>query len=250
MIHLVAEAFRKGFQAGRRNLAAMLALEAAMALVVALYYFWPATRPFFAELAALQHRGGVLAGAIGSALAGGLLSEISAVYFLDGGRWTYRHLENTAFKLALFSLSGALVYEFYQMQAVWFGDGPSWRIVLPKVLADQFGYSFLWSVPSQTLFTRWHTLGYSWRKTWDELKTTLVTERMLPVLVANWMFWIPGLFFIYAMPLNLQMPLALFGTAIWSLLLTSAAREPNRLPTGTVQDLIAPETEIAAPSAE
>ena len=234
----LAEACHKSLRAGRRNLPAMLALEGAMGAVVALYYGCAAAGPFFARLAAWQHAGGFLAASVSSAFAGGFLSEFSAVYFLDGGRWTRAHLENMAFKLALFFSSGGLVYEFYHLQAFWFGDGVAWSIILPKILVDQFGYTVFWATPYQTLLTRWHALGFSGRKLWGELKSDLITRRMLPVLITNWMFWIPGVCLIYALPLNLQMPLAIFATAIWGLLLTAAVREPHPLPTATVEDLL------------
>ena len=47
---------------------------------------------------------------------------------------------------------------------------------------------------------------------------------MLPVLITNWMFWIPGVTLVYSMPLILQMPINIFATAIWSLLLAGLAK--------------------------
>jgi hypothetical protein len=219
----------------------MLALEAVMAAVVAIYYGWPAGAALLSRLGDWQHSGGVLAAATGTALAGGVLSEISVVYFQDGGRWTPTHLENAAFKFCLFFVSGALVYEFYLQQAVWFGHGASWRVLLPKVLVDQFGYTVIWATPYQTLLTRWHVLRYSFRRLGRELNLAFVTERMLPVLVANWMFWIPGVSLIYSMPTHLQAPLFILATAIWGLLLAAVAHPAREPSTGTVQDLVLPE---------
>ena len=48
---------------------------------------------------------------------------------------------------------------------------------------------------------------------------------MLPVLVTNWMFWIPGVSLIYSMPLNFQTPLFIFATAIWGILLPAVGRQ-------------------------
>jgi hypothetical protein len=58
-----------------------------------------------------------------------------------------------------------------------------------------------------------------------ELNWDFVAERMLPVLVSNWMFWIPGVVLIYSLPTNLQTPLFIFATAIWGLLLPAVARQ-------------------------
>ena len=220
----VKEAFRKGYQAGRQSLPAMLAIEAVMALVVGSYYLCPPVAAALSRLADWQHAGGVLAAACASAFAGGILSEISAVYFLDGGRWTRAHLDNAAFKAALFFVTGAIVYEFYYYQSVWFGNGAAWSIILPKIIVDQCGYTPFFSVPFQTVVIRWHHVGYSFRRLGPELNRDLVTGKMLPVLVTNWMFWVPGVTFIYSMPQNLQMPLAILANAIWSILLSAAAR--------------------------
>jgi hypothetical protein len=206
----------------------MLALQTAMALLVAAYYLWPAAQPVFTQVAAWQRAGGVLVAALASALAGGLLSETSAVYFLHGGRWMRERIDHALFKSGLFFISGGLVFEFYRLQAFWFGNGAAWTVLAPKVLVDQFGYSVIITTPLQSVLIRWHALGYSFQKLRRELTQRFVTQRMLPVLVTNWMFWLPAVTFVYSMPQDLQMPLCIFANAIWALLLSAAARLPNR----------------------
>jgi len=203
----------------------MLVLLTAMAAVVAIYYCWPAGAALLSRYAAWQHAGGVLAAALATACAGGVLSEVSLVYFQNGGRWTRDNLENMAFKWMFFFVSGAIVYEFYGWQAVWWGQGATWQVLVPKILVDQFGYTVFWSTPYNTVLTRWQMLGYSGSRLWMELDRDFVTERMLPVLVTNWMFWIPGVTLIYSMPLILQTPLFVFATAIWGLLLLAVTRQ-------------------------
>ena len=51
-----------------------------------------------------------------------------------------------------------------------------------------------------------------------------MTRRVLPVLAINWMFWPAAVLLVYLLPLPLQVPLAVMGTAIWALLLNSASR--------------------------
>ena len=215
----------KGLRAARQNLIPMLVLEAAMALLVLAYYFWPAGEAVLTQYAAWQQKGGVLIAALATGVAGGVISELSLVYFQDRGRWSHEHLENLGFKLILFAISGAIVYEFYRWQAVWFGQGNTWSVLVPKVCVDQFCFTVFWSVPYMTLMTRWQTLRYSGKLLWKELNWDFVTERMLPVLVTNWMFWIPGVSLIYSMPLNLQTPLFIFATAIWGILLPAVGRQ-------------------------
>ena len=221
----LSAAVRKGILAAWANLLPMLVLEAAMAAMVAIYYCWPAGSAFLSRYAAWQHSGGVLAAAFATAVAGGVLSELSLVYLRDKGRWTATHLENMGFRLVMFFISGAIVYEFYLGQTIWFGEGAAWSVLVPKILVDQFIFTVFWATPYQTLMTRWQSLRYSGRRLWLELNPAFLTERVLPILVTGWMFWIPGVVFIYSMPSNLQAPLFIFGTAIWGLLLPAVARQ-------------------------
>ena len=202
----------------------MSVLLVAMSIVVAIYYCWPTGAAILSRYATWQHSGGVLRAGLAAGFAGGILSELTLVYARDRGRWNLTHLENMIFRFAVFFLGGFVVSKFYEWQAVWFGNGISWRIVLPKVLVDQFIFSVFWSTTYQTLMFRWQTLRYSSSSLWNELNGNFVIERMLPVLVTNWMFWIPGVILVYSMPLILQMPLSVFATAIWSLLLAGLAK--------------------------
>ena len=221
----MAEAFRKGTCAAWQNFAAMLALLSAMALVVAAYYLWPFATRVLSSYAAWQQSGGVLTAAVATGFAGGMLSELSFVYFQNRGRWTLGCLENMAFKFAVFFVGGAMVYEFYQWQAYFWGNSTAWRILAAKVVTDQFGFTIFWSTPYNTITMRWQVLRYSGSKLWNELDGRFVGERMLPVLVTNWMFWIPAVTLIYAMPLVLQTPLFVFGIAVWGLLLPAVSKQ-------------------------
>jgi hypothetical protein len=203
----------------------MLVLEAAMAGMVAIYYLWPAGASVLIAYAKWQHSGGLFAASLATALAGGVLSEISLVYFQDGGRWTSRHAKNMTFKFILFFFSGAVVAKFYMLQAIWFGQGTGWTVLLPKIIADQFGYTPFWATPYQTIAMRWHALHYSGTELRRELGGDFITRRMLPVLVTNWMFWIPGVTFIYSMPPLLQTPLFIFAMAVWGLLLPAVTKQ-------------------------
>ncbi len=207
----------------------MALLLGAMAALVAIYYCWPTGSAILAKYGTWQHSGGILAGALASAIAGGIISEICLVYVVYGGRWTLTHLENLVFKFTLFFLGGMVTYELYRLQAVWFGEGVTWSVILPKVLVDQFIFSVFWSTSYQTLAFRWMSLRYSGRDLWRELDWNFVINRMLPVLVTNWMFWIPGTVLLYSMPLILQMPLAVFANAIWAVLLSAVARHKHDL---------------------
>ena len=52
---------------------------------------------------------------------------------------------------------------------------------------------------------------------------------VLPVLVSNWLFWIPMVVLIYCFPTSLQLPLGILACAIWSMLLTALLSLPMRV---------------------
>jgi hypothetical protein len=224
---------QEGFQSARQNLPAMLALLAAMSVMVGIYYFWPAGAAVLSQYAAWQHAGGILRTGLVAGFAGGILSELSVIYICDRGRWNSAHVENMVFRFVVFFFGGLVVAKFYEWQAYWFGDGLSWRVLAPKILVDQFIFSVFWSTTYQTLVFRWQALRYSGSRLWSELDGRFVVERMLPVLVTNWMFWIPGVTLVYSMPLILEMPLNIFATAIWSLLLAGLAKS-TRAPEASI----------------
>lgn len=220
-----------------------------MATVVAIYYRWPEGTAALDRFAEWGEKGGVLTAAIAASLAGGALSEASIVYFRNRGRWTRHHLENLGFKLAMFFVSGGITYQFYRLQGYCFGQGMAWSVLLPKLLVDQFLYTPFWSVPYQTLLTRWQVLHFSGRRLKAELGRDFVVERILPVLVTSWMFWIPGVLFVYSMPAHLQMALAIFATASWGILLAAVTR-PIHAGDQAVHPLIVAAPEVLADSDE
>jgi hypothetical protein len=236
----VAEAVGKGARAGRQNLRPMLALQAVIIVIVLLYYFCPATRPAFTQISAWQRAGGVLAAMVASGIGAGLLAQTSMVYFQNSGRWTWPHVRDALFGFTFYFFSGGIVFEFYRLQAYMFGDDPSLLVVLKKTAVDQFIYSVFWSTPTQSILFRWHNLHYSGRALWRELDGDFVIERMLPVLVTNWIFWIPVITLIYFLPLVLQMPLAIFATAIWVLLLSALSRQPGAKAGNPLPELVIP----------
>lgn len=217
----------------------MSALLSAMALVVAIYYLWPLGARYLIIYANWQQSGGVFASACATGLATGVLSELSLVYFQNRGRWTLRCVEDMAFKTMVFFIGGGIVYEFYRWQDYFWGSSIAWTIIAAKVATDQFGFSLFWGMPYTTLSMRWQALRYSGRKLWQELDGNFVGERMLPVLFMNWMFWIPAVTLLYAMPLKLQAPLYIFATAVWGILLPAVTR----------QERVSPEAISAAASA-
>jgi len=224
------DACRRGWLAAVANLPSIIALEATMAAVVAAYYLWAPAGAILSRYAQWQASGGMLGAGLVFSLAGGALSEISLVYFQQRGRWNLSNVESLVFKFVIFYVIGCTVFQFYRLQAFWWGTGTTLSVIVPKVIVDQFGYTVLFAAPYYALLTRWHTLGYSGKRLWRELNADFITERFLPILVTNWMFWIPAISFVYAMPPQLQPPLSAFAMAIWGLLVTALGSQKSEHP--------------------
>jgi hypothetical protein len=186
------EAFRQGLRSAASNWLPMVALLAAMAAVVLTYYIWPTGAAILSAYGKWQRAGGLLRAGLAAGFAGGILSELSLILLRDKGRFSLVHLENMGFRFCVFFLTGITSSTFYDWQAVWFGDGASWRNIVPKIFVDQLGYTVFWSTPVQTITFRWQVLRFSLSRLRAEFGLAFVVDRMLPVLVTNWLFWIPG----------------------------------------------------------
>jgi hypothetical protein len=122
-----------------------------------------------------------------------------------------------------------------QMQAHWFGAGRSPGILATKTLVDQFLYTPFLSNPMQTLAFLWKSEQFSFRRTVEKMRQfrQFYVLTVLPVLVSNWLFWIPMVLLIYCFPTSLQLPLGILACAIWSMLLTALVEPADARGTST-----------------
>jgi hypothetical protein len=92
-----------------------------------------------------------------------------------------------------------------------------------KTLVDQFLYTPFLSNPMQTLAFLWKSEQFSLQRTVEKMRQfrQFYVLTVLPVLMSNWLFWIPMVVLIYCFPTSLQLPLGILACAIWSMLLTA-----------------------------
>ncbi|MDA7647602.1 hypothetical protein N8661_02030 [Akkermansiaceae bacterium] len=101
-----------------------------------------------------------------------------------------------------------------------FGNEINFQTILKKTLVDEF----IW-VP---FFAVWQlVLGYliiekdgSVKEVKAALKQKPFFDRVIPLMIANWVVWIPAVSLIYLFPLPLQLPLMNIILALWCLILT------------------------------
>jgi hypothetical protein len=118
-------------------------------------------------------------------------------------------------------LMGMIVDVFYRCQTAWFGDGSSVAAVVPKVIVDQFLFSPLFSNPVMVGYFAL-CAGAFRREAWRQvLQIGFYVEKVVPVMVAGWMIWIPGVTVVYSMPQLLQIPVAVIIQCFWVLVFTT-----------------------------
>jgi hypothetical protein len=196
----------------------------AVALVVA-YRVDPRVRAACAALAAWKTAGGLPLAAATAAFAGGLLPELAKIAAERGLAPVAGRAREIAFNVAFFAVNGVVVDGLYRLEARLFGAGTGAVTVLQKMAFDQFVFTPPWLVLITVLYL-WRARGLSWaatRPAFDGGLGRYFRARVLPVLLPDWLFWIPMVCVVYAFPLPLQFLLFILALAAWSLILVVIA---------------------------
>jgi len=142
------------------------------------------------------------------------------------------NFSNLLFTIPFWGLTGMMVDLLYRSQAEWFGSEATFRVVLTKVLVDQFIYNPLIAGPTGAWFYDWKNSGYSFRNLGRFLTLRYYRDVIVPILFATWGVWIPLVVILYSLPSLLQIPLFAMALAMWVMLFTwiseQRAREPHR----------------------
>ncbi len=211
-----------GAAALRRFWRPFLLIQSGAALLAIAYRVSVPFREACALAAAWKTAGGLLLSAAISALAGGLLPEIAKLA-ADRGRSTLRGRGGEVlFNTAFFAFDGVVIDLLYRGEARLFGGTAQLSTVVEKVAFDQFVFSPLWSILIVLLFL-WRQRGYSLAATLPAVGRGFYQTRVVPLIVPNWLFWIPMVSIIYALPVALQFLLFVPALGAWSLIMVFIA---------------------------
>lgn len=229
---LLAIAWGEAVKALRANLLPGLILQALIVALGAAYLWHPATRHFFGELSELKSRWGLLFSFAGTSLASTLLPEIlglllpHAAQGRNGGPGLASRL---LFGLPFWGLIGMQVDLFYRLQYHLFGPSDHATAIVAKVLVDAFVYCPLLAIPQAVCIFLWRDHNFTHRgfHGWTPLR--FYALKIFPVLVANWMVWIPLICIIYSLPPALGIPFFIIAQSFWVMVFTtlSAGRHPE-----------------------
>jgi len=207
-----------GAAALRRFWRPFLLIQAGAALLAIAYRVSVPFREACALAAAWKTAGGLPLAAATCALAGGILPEIAKLV-ADRSRSTLRGRGGEVlFNTAFFAFDGVVIDLLYRGEALLFGKDAQVRTVIEKVAFDQFVFSPVWSIFIVLLFL-WRQRGYSWAATLPAVGRGFYQSRVLPLIIPNWLFWIPMVSIIYALPVALQFLLFVPALGAWSLIM-------------------------------
>jgi hypothetical protein len=221
--------WRAGLHGARALLGPGLVLQAAALALVLAWYFVPAAHELFARLAAWRTAGGYVFSAVASALCGGVLPFL--YLRLNPATRPFNPWPHLFFFTFFWAWKGAEVDLWYRTLAWVFGGTPSAATVIPKVLADQFGYNLLYAAPVGNLCFAWKDAGFRWAPVAADMRAgRWYARRVLPVLLATWAVWLPVVSCVYALPPPLQIPLFNVVLCFWSLLFAHILARQIRQP--------------------
>lgn len=197
-----ANPLQKAAAAIRINLRPGLLLWLFAASFILFYYTIPPFNYFLNQIGKLKTQYSYLFSVISTALFGSIIPSL----FLLVYRKEKMALSALVFTALFWAIKGIEVDFVYRLQALIWGDNSKTLTILLKVAADQLIYVPFWAVPQLAFFYHLRNKEFkprsaiaSWGKKW-------YTQRILPMLIANWCIWIPAVSVIYMLPLPLQLP--------------------------------------------
>lgn len=221
-------ALQSAVAALRRFYRPFILIQAAALLLVISYHQSAVVRSFCETLASIKLAGGLPFAALSGSLAGGVLPELFRLL----GDWKRYTLAGRAaevlFNLAFFAFNGVVIDCLYRFEAWLFGNDSSLYTIAMKTAFDQFVFNPLW-VPLIIALFSWRREGFSLAATLTSLREPgFYKNKVVPLLLPVWCFWIPMVCVIYALPGPLQFVLFVLALGAWSLIMVDVANVSAR----------------------
>lgn len=221
----VSDAFRVGLRAARTNVLPGLLLQGIMGCVLAMYLFHDGSRAFFQMVGESKQELGPVFAMLAYTFSGAVLPEIMRVVLFQRGRVAVGNIKSILTMAPIWISMGSVVDVFYTAQNAWFGSGNGFATVATKVLVDQILYSPLFATPVITAYFVVRAGGFRKEAFGAVFRWRFLAETLLPVQLASWMIWFPGVTFVYVMPPPLQVPFAVLVHTFWVLILGTISEQ-------------------------
>jgi hypothetical protein len=196
-----------------------LAIQACAIALVMSYYRSETIQQFCAQIAQWKMKGGIFFAmwtnvAVGAILPEGIKMLFGKIKFpLTSTFW-----KDVLFHTLLFAFMGFMVDMFYRTQGILFGYELNFPTLAKKVLVDMLIWNPLFAGPFCALFFAWRKNHFSVATTFRQYNLPFYKEKVFPILFPTWLYWLPMVSCIYAMPEALQFSLFLCAMVAWSLI--------------------------------
>jgi len=208
-------ACRIGFRSVQERGCAVAALWAMAALVVVAYYYLPGVSECLEPVGRWQRVHGWRASFAWCAVFCGAVPYV--IYQIRREAGIRRPLALAVAQAVWCGICGIACGWFFSIQSRWFGIGRDALTVLSKVAVDQFGWSVLVIVPANAVF--YAVLSGGWRVGAERVSFgTFLSGVYLPNLLMNWCVGIPSNCAVYALPLDLQIPVLGLLSSSWAVI--------------------------------
>jgi hypothetical protein len=190
----------------------------------------PSFNQSLAQLAEIKVKWGHIFSFIIYSFAAALFPEVLKIFFFQKAKVTKENVRNALFGIILFGFAGIVSDIFFSTVQVWlYGTGTDIATILKKTATDQFSFSPL-ICTVVLLFLMWKENGFRVNTKQEFSLPLFFREKLIPLYVAMWLVWIPGVALVYFMPTALQLPVSSFVLCFWTLIISfmSLKKTPNK----------------------
>lgn len=207
----------KGALAAKSNIVPAISTLILMGILAWAFATIPAVNAFFNQVSIVKQSMGISFAIIASGLCVGLLSECFSIFSSSTRRWTMQNTLSFGFLFLTFGIMSAAKDPIFILLANLYGEGNSAGVLIKKTLFDQFVWTVFLACPYQTMLFAWKNNGFSLEKVKRECPTfsDFFARKILPVLISNWVFWIPMSAIIYSFPTDLQLAVSIIAISLW-----------------------------------
>lgn len=221
-------AMQPGLRAVRSLWRPMLLIQSLAIVLVVVYYRSPGFQEIASRLQEWKIAGGLLFAFAAGAIAGGIIPAAAKAVTRSCPDTPAKQLKDALWNGLIFGLVGVFVDVFYQFQGQLFGTGTDPLTLAKKTAVDMGLFSPFFAIPFEVATLRWPQVRFRVSELFRVFNWTFYRETVIPALLPCWAFWIPVLFCVYAMPMNLQFCFAILAEAAWSIIVVSVATENDQ----------------------
>ena len=224
--HPLKEAFRLGWGGAKSNLVPGAVLWAVGLVLVISYYQFENVSVAIDHVGRWKERFSPWFAILSTAIFGSLIPWLAQGLFStkDPNKKGGQPFRKVPWLFLFWAIHGWQVDQLYRFQSLLFGNELTASTIVAKTLVDQFLWSPFLATPQVLLFYLFSENEHSGRRFREALKRKGFLQRLIPLLLTNWMVWIPSVALIYLFPLPLQLPLMNLILASWCLIVIFFAK--------------------------